>query len=742
MNTEFKYIKTAFAAEWLKTKNLGLLILAVIFAVLLPVLNILIQIFNETSRKYDGVVTTTTQDSLGDSVGPFGTFFMLLFIIIAATRIAQTDHKNNGWTFLETQPLSKLSIYTGKFLVLVTLTTISLVVFFVATIFEGYLTQTLFPQENLKYSIDLYWVFQTFARMFVLSLGIISLQMMLSVIIPGFVWPFVIGFVGFVVNVVARIRKETYDYSPYNNLDTALSYKDSYQLNHFFNYTEYLSLFWTVLFFLTGYIWYSRRGYKNAFFRNKAVIIKTVVGIAVFVGIYFLITKPFYPQKNLELTSIAGSVSAPKTIKTVKIISKELNEPLADIPVIDGKFSWKSKKAVDLASYILVVDKKQYPFVLSKGDDIFFDIKTDPKHFVVTLKGTRKAEDQYIISTAQKFSVFYSFVVADKQYTNEPDKFYDAAQEEWEDGENYLRKYRTKENIYFSDDFRKFQEQKNAVSLLNAIYDYQKMTSFTDEKFAPPADLMKELQQIVKKPVSMLLSSGEYKNWKIKGFLPKEGSKNPDSIVFVKLSQMPKSLEKDQLMSFQMLKMMNLIKDENQRIELFKTKFSEFQNPKYPKYLGSELQIINNQQKGKPFPVIAFEDQSGKKVSLDKFKGKYVILDLWATWCEPCRETSPVFEYYANKYSYNDKIVFLSASIDADKNKWKLDLKNKKSAVVQWWISDPNVLNNLGVAGIPRFMMIDPQGKMYNANLPRPDETNFQNIIDEISKNDDLTINF
>jgi hypothetical protein len=322
MNTEFKYIKTAFAAEWLKTKNLGLLILAVIFAVLLPALSILLQIFNEASRKYDGVVTTTTQDSLGDSVGPFGTFFMLLFIIIAATRIAQTDHKNNGWTFLETQPLSKLSIYTGKFLVLVALTSISLVVFFVATILEGYLAQALFPQENLKYSIDLYWVFQTFARLFVLSLGIISLQMMLSVIIPGLVWPFVIGFVGFVVNVVARIRKETYDYSPYNNLDTALSYNDSYQLNHFFNYTEYLSLFWTVLFFVIGYIWYSRRGYKNAFLRNKTTITKTIVGIAVFAGIYFLITKPFYPQKNSDLTSIEGSMLLQIPLKRLKLFLK------------------------------------------------------------------------------------------------------------------------------------------------------------------------------------------------------------------------------------------------------------------------------------------------------------------------------------------------------------------------------------------------------------------------------------
>ena len=50
---------------------------------------------------------------------------MLLLVIIAATRITQIDHKNNGWTFLETQPVSKLNIYSAKFLVLTLLTLIT-----------------------------------------------------------------------------------------------------------------------------------------------------------------------------------------------------------------------------------------------------------------------------------------------------------------------------------------------------------------------------------------------------------------------------------------------------------------------------------------------------------------------------------------------------------------------------------------------------------------------------------------
>ena len=51
---------------------------------------------------------------------------------------------------------------------------------------------------------------------------------MLSTIIPGYVWPFAIGFDGFVINIVAAVRQETYDFIPYNNVQTGLKFKDSF----------------------------------------------------------------------------------------------------------------------------------------------------------------------------------------------------------------------------------------------------------------------------------------------------------------------------------------------------------------------------------------------------------------------------------------------------------------------------------------------------------------------------------
>ena len=724
-------IKNAFKAEWIKIKGLGLLYLAIILGLLIPILIFIIKIFNESSRVYDGVLQKASTSDLEGTISGFGGFFMLIFIIIAASRISQIDHKNNGWTFLETQPISKLNIYSSKFLVLAVLSLFLFGTYFLSSLLFSQLSQLFYPQKELQYGVDFYWQFQSFVRLFTLSLGIISLQLMLSVIINGFVWPFIIGFLGFVLNVVASIFGFTFDYIPYNNIKTGLSFSDSSLLNHFFNYTEYLSVFWAILFFVIGFFWYSRRGFKNAFLTNKKSILLSSIGIACFAAVYFFITKPIYPERDGNLSVIEGSIQSPKTVKSIQIISQELGNIIAEVPVKDGKFHWESKEEFPLSQYSISFEGKSYPFLFSKGDLIDFDIKMNANKFEVSMKGTRKAEDLFM-NSEENASGFYSYTVAQKLYADEPLKFYEEAQNEWKSKVKKIEKYRTNENIFYGKDFEQFQKQKNATQMLSAIYDYQKMTSFSDSKFAPPKEFLSELNSVLNKPSSLLLSTKDYKQYKLKEMLPKDGSKNPDSILFVKLSKMPSSLEKDQLLSAQIMKSIELENNEAKRNTLFNEKLTGIKDAQFKNYLVNQLQVINNQQKGKPFPDLRFQDETGKAVSLAKFKGKYVVIDFWATWCGPCKETSPVFEYQAKNHQFNDNIVFLSASIDEDKNKWKLDLKNTKSNVVQWWVSDQNMLKTLGVNSIPRFMMIDPNGKMYNANMPRPNETNFEDILEKV----------
>ena len=337
MQTEIKNIITAFKAERLKTKGLGLLYFALGIAVLLPLLSFIVHIVKKDSRDYDGVITSNAEELMYGAMSGYAGFFLLLFIIIAATRVAQTDHKNNGWVFLETQPLSKFSIYSAKFLTVFALSIISVTVYYLANMLIGTLDLAIFPRENLTYKIDVGAVLHGYLRTIVMILGIISFQMMLSVLIKGFVWPFVIGFIGFVINVVGEIRGEVYDFVLYNNLNTSLNFPDSRELNSFFTYTDVLSLFWAVLFFIIGYLAYSSRGIKNAFFKTGKKTAVSLLGLAVVVGIYFLLTKPVTPDKLDNLTIIEGEINSNKPIAKVVITDYDFGEKIAEIPVTDHK---------------------------------------------------------------------------------------------------------------------------------------------------------------------------------------------------------------------------------------------------------------------------------------------------------------------------------------------------------------------------------------------------------------------
>lgn len=118
------------------------------------------------------------------------------------------------------------------------------------------------------------------------------------------------------------------------------------------------------------------------------------------------------------------------------------------------------------------------------------------------------------------------------------------------------------------------------------------------------------------------------------------------------------------------------------------------------------------------------EDSSGKQVKLSDFKGKVVYVDFWATWCMPCMAEMPYLKKLKEAFKDNSNVVFLSVSIDDDKQQWKKSLvKNNFSG--QQWIINRNLLTAYKVTSIPRMLLIDQQFRMadINAGLPSDAET-------------------
>jgi thiol-disulfide isomerase/thioredoxin len=135
-------------------------------------------------------------------------------------------------------------------------------------------------------------------------------------------------------------------------------------------------------------------------------------------------------------------------------------------------------------------------------------------------------------------------------------------------------------------------------------------------------------------------------------------------------------------------------------------------------------------------PSFEYENHKGGKTKLEDFKGKYVYVDVWATWCGPCRAEIPSLKKIEEKY-HGKNIEFVSISVDVakDHDKWKAFVTDKSLGGVQLfadkdWNSDFMV--QYGVTSIPRFILIDPSGKIVKSDANRPSDPELQKQLDSL----------
>lgn len=170
----------------------------------------------------------------------------------------------------------------------------------------------------------------------------------------------------------------------------------------------------------------------------------------------------------------------------------------------------------------------------------------------------------------------------------------------------------------------------------------------------------------------------------------------------------------------------------------------------YKGYLKEGIALRTELPKGAASPIFEnYENYKGGTTSLADLKGKYVYIDIWATWCGPCKAEIPSLKKVESAY-HDKNIEFVSISVDngrgykADskeaaaalaKEGWRKMIAEKELGGIQLYADNDfnsEFIKNYKVNGIPRFILIDPDGNIVSADAPRPSNNKLITLLESL----------
>lgn len=196
------------------------------------------------------------------------------------------------------------------------------------------------------------------------------------------------------------------------------------------------------------------------------------------------------------------------------------------------------------------------------------------------------------------------------------------------------------------------------------------------------------------------------------------------------------AIKNDLIKGYLAMDLMKRFKSYDQAYIEFKERVNPFLKTEYLKNKMEEFEItIRKFSEGQPAFDFGGKDIQGKEHKLSDYKGNLVYVDVWATWCGPCKAQIPALKDLEKKY-HGKPITFLSISLDKqkDREKWSNFVKEKGLEGVQLIADkafDSPVAKAYGINGIPRFMLFDKDGNIISTDAPRPSEKKTEELLNK-----------
>ncbi|MDR2285355.1 MAG: TlpA family protein disulfide reductase [Sphingobacterium sp.] len=201
-------------------------------------------------------------------------------------------------------------------------------------------------------------------------------------------------------------------------------------------------------------------------------------------------------------------------------------------------------------------------------------------------------------------------------------------------------------------------------------------------------------------------------------------------------AEFPAGEVKDNLLFQYTGEIMKMIKDSTEKEKAYRNFMASSKNEAQRKSIEeiyANDRMMNSRAQS---PIFNFPDVEGNMVSLTSLRGKYVYIDVWATWCGPCKAEIPFLQKIEHDYG-NKNIHFVSLSVDRmkDQEKWKAyvsehDLGGIQLMADQDFSSD--FIKRYNINAIPRFILIDPQGYIISGDAYRPSDPKLREQLDQL----------
>jgi thiol-disulfide isomerase/thioredoxin len=734
MKNSINNLFTAIQAEHIKKRGTGLYSLSFIFGLIIPLLYTIVVVLNQEPSKPIAFSFNIFTKHLDDILDSFTVFIFPLLIILITSKIAQLDHKNGGWQLMETTPLQKTSIYLSKFCIVLIANIIAISTFLFFSVISTYLIY-LFTKapEAADFSIPSTYLLHIFIRLFIASLYLTAFQYFLAVKISSYIWSVLIGFFLLIGFLIISNLVTIPDWFPFEILNRVSKYPEGSQVGNWFLFTEKNSLIGTAFFLFLGYYWYSLKSIFRAFFSTKKRVLLSLFVLLITLFSYLFLSQTHQVKLN-DKTIIAGEIKSDIQFGKAYLIHPIIEDTLAALEIKNNKFHTVLSNKIPLDNYKIIIDNSlPVDLLFASNDSIFASIEFKNNELKTELFGTRFPENDYKKSNSISWS-YLSYQINENVNLDNSKRIQEELYDEWEEKFNAANTFRTADNYTPKQDFIEKEKKLITVEYLNLLNQFldKRKALFPNEKTVLTDDIASLKSKISLQDETLIGNE----NYLI--YLLYELTKNDDRDIDKNLKEIDaiSTLEPSQFKNrllFYYLK--NNIKEANSsenRLQLVENYANKITDSKLNKSILHLFKTYERLGRGKIADEILATNLDSKPISLANFKGKYVVIDVWATWCGPCLFQSSYFEKMAIKYK-KENIQFIALSTDKDITKWYLSAKLKSKSVLQLHANDMEKLRkDYNIESIPRFILIDTEGKIYNSSMPFPTEPTFEMILRKV----------